>query len=164
MALQRCPGSGLQLLWGSESNGRHLPRSNDPRSRAILVEIHRKRHVLVFRERLRIRSSTGADRNDVRTFLEDLGIPIAHLTGAFAARQSTKVSEEQHDPDLIRPQIAQSLLATVRINQNLICQLLHVETQCNLSERGRSITKPGLAICGRRDSGGLNTGRGFACR
>ncbi len=97
-------------------------RAHNLGSGAFLVEEDGEWNVLFLDEGLRIPAASGAYGGHLRPGGEYLFVSVADLTGPLTARQSTEMTKEQNHLGLIAPEIAQPLLGTVGIDQDLVRQ------------------------------------------
>ena len=108
---------GRELAGAGKSHFAQGASANELGGRAVFVEEHFERNRFILDESLRIAASAGTDSGDVRTCCEDLLISLTDLTGPFPAGQSAEVSEEEDDPGVGRPAVAEPLFGPFRIDQ-----------------------------------------------
>lgn len=104
-----------------------LAGADDLGGPAVLIEQNRKRHLLVFDEGCGVALSARADGGDVCTRGEDLVVSIADLTGPLAAGQSAKMPQEEQHVGLLCPEITETMVGPVGIDEDLFGELNGVE-------------------------------------
>jgi len=113
--------------WSQEGRRPDRSRVDDLSSDAVLVEEDGEGHVLVLDEGLGVALAARADGGDGCTGGEDLVISIADLTGPLAAGQSAEMSEEQQDRWILVPEVTDTMLDLIGIDEHDVGELGSVE-------------------------------------
>jgi hypothetical protein len=119
------PGCNLPRLQQRRRSER--PRSDDLSGAAVLIEEHRIRDLFILDERFGVLPAAGSDCGDRGTGGDDLVVSVADLTGPFTAGQSPEVSKEEQNLRLFRPEVTESLLGALGIDEDQVGQLCRVE-------------------------------------
>ena len=119
--------SGGDGSWLDERRHAKGLRTDDLGGVAVLVEKHGEGDPFVVDERLGVSTASRSDGGDPGAGGKDLVVSVADLTGPLTACKSTEVAEEENNLRVFRPQVAESLLGPVGIDENLVGELGRVE-------------------------------------